>query len=97
MSYEEVTPAEAQVFRRMHISFRNCSKQCDLTELLSVVGPLAILGKHFKFLNKHGTMHVTINSTIILYFKFTQILAVFIFIVSALMSSLKQLPGVYKL
>lgn len=49
------------------------------------------------FLNKHRTVPVTINSTRILYFKFIQILAVFIFIVSSLMSSLKQLPGVYKL
>lgn len=30
--------------------------KCELTELPSAVGPLAIQGKHFKFLNKHGTI-----------------------------------------
>lgn len=85
------------MFRRMHFSFWNSGKQCELTKLLSSLDPLAILGKQFKFLNKHGTIHVTLNSTRILYFKFIQIVAVFICIVSSLTSSLQQLPGMYKL
>lgn len=97
--HKRVTPAGAQVLKHVNRSFLNSTKQYKLTELLPAL--LWVIWRVQRnismFLNKYWTIYFTINNTTILYFKLIQISAVFILIVSSLLSSFKQLPSMHKL